>query len=51
MMMMMMMMMMMTQYWSENHQMGWITGQYLLGAAMEERPELRDIILRWVVLK
>ena len=33
------------EYWSENHQIGWISGQYLIGAAMAGNPDLADIVL------
>jgi hypothetical protein len=34
------------QYWSENHQMGWYCGQYLVGHAFASRPELQGIIFQ-----
>merc|ERR1719500_1906367 len=36
------------QYWSENHQIGWITGQYLIGAAMNKNLDLANIILQGI---
>ena len=35
------------EFWSENHQIGWISGQYLLGAAMSSNPDLQNIILKY----
>ena len=32
------------QFWSENHQIGWMAGQYLIGNAFAENTELKDII-------
>ena len=32
------------QYWSENHQIGWKAGKYLIGQAFADHPELQDII-------
>ena len=32
------------QYWSENHQIGWKAGKYLIGQAFAENPELQDLI-------
>ena len=32
------------QYWSENHQMGWYCGQYLVGHAFSTNPDLADIV-------
>ena len=32
------------QYWSENHQIGWKAGKYLIGQAFSENPELQTSI-------
>ena len=32
------------QYWSENHQIGWKAGKYLIGQAFAENPELQNLI-------
>ena len=32
------------QYWSENHQIGWKAGRYLIGQAFAENPELQNLI-------
>ena len=34
------------QYWSENHQIGWKAGKYLIGQAFAENPELQDLIFK-----
>ena len=34
------------EYWSENHQVGWISGQYLIGAAMAADQDLASIVLQ-----
>ena len=39
------------EYWSENHQIGWISGQYLLGSALSNIPELEHIILKYEIYK
>ena len=32
------------QYWSENHQIGWKAGRYLIGQALSKDPELQNLI-------
>ena len=32
------------QYWSENHQIGWKAGRYLIGQAMAKDPELQNLV-------
>ena len=34
------------QYWSENHQIGWKAGKYLIGQAFANNPELQGLIFQ-----
>ena len=32
------------QYWSENHQIGWKSGKYLIGQAFASNPDLERLV-------